>query len=62
MLFKLEKKDKLAEDYLKLFCTKSDVAKQCVQQWMPIVAASRLGLKIPEEKAFLESWVQIIST
>ncbi|MDR0854896.1 MAG: phosphotransferase [Christensenellaceae bacterium] len=62
LLFKLEKRDDLAEKYLKLFCTRSDTAKQSVQQWMPIVAASRFGLKIPEEKEFLESWVQIIGT
>ncbi len=49
-----------AEMYLKLFCQKSDTAKQYVQKWMPIVAASQLTKSTPEEHAFLLSWVSVV--
>ena len=41
LLFSL-KQPELADRYLKLFCAKSNTAKQYVQQWLPIVAASQL--------------------
>ena len=40
LLFKLEGKDDVAEEYLKLFCEKTGIAKQLVQKALPIVAAS----------------------
>lgn len=60
LLFKLAKKDALAEKYLKLFCKKSDTAIQYVQSWLPIVAASQLVKGKPEEKDFLESWINVV--
>ncbi|MDR2266953.1 MAG: phosphotransferase, partial [Christensenellaceae bacterium] len=42
LLFSLEKRKDIAEKYLQEFCKKSDTAKQYVQKWMPIVAASQL--------------------
>ena len=41
LLFKLAGDDKTAEDYMTLFCKKSDTARQYVDQWLPIVAASQ---------------------
>ena len=38
LMFYLEGKEQLAEKYLKLYCVKSDTAKQYVQKWIPIVA------------------------
>lgn len=58
LLFAL-KDEKKAELYLKLFCSKSDTAKQYVQQWLPIVAASQLTKCIPEERDFLMKWIDI---
>ena len=49
-----------ANKYLNLFCKKSDTAKQYVQQWLPIVAASQLVKKKPEEAEFLKSWVDVV--
>ncbi|MDR3186274.1 MAG: phosphotransferase [Christensenellaceae bacterium] len=60
LLFSLEKRKDLAEKYLKTFCEKSDTAKQYVQKWMPIVAASQLVKGKSEERAFLSSWVHIM--
>ena len=48
-----------AEKYLELFCKKSDTAKQYVQKWMPIVAASQSVKGKPEEREFLLSWVDV---
>ncbi len=50
----------LAELYLKIFCEKSDTAKQYVHQWLPIVAASQMVKRIPEEEEFLRGWVDVI--
>ena len=50
----------LADIYLRLFCEKSDTAKQYVQRWLPIVAASRLTRGIPEEKEILEKWLDVV--
>jgi tRNA A-37 threonylcarbamoyl transferase component Bud32 len=59
LLFLLEGKDEMAEAYLNLFCKKSDTAKQYIQKWMPIVAASQSVKGKPEEREFLLSWVDI---
>lgn len=60
LLFKLAKKDELAEKYIRLFCKKSDTALQYVQSWLPIVAASQLVKGKPEEREFLESWINVV--
>ncbi|MDR1215560.1 MAG: phosphotransferase [Treponema sp.] len=49
-----------AEKYLNLFCKKSDTAKQYVQKWMPIVAASQMVKGKKEEKEFLLRWIDVI--
>ena len=49
-----------AELYLKLFCKKSDTAKQYVQQWLPIVAASQLEKENELEKEFLMKWIDVM--
>ena len=41
LLFCLEGDNETAKKYLDLFCKKSNTAKQYVQKWMPIVAASQ---------------------
>jgi len=53
LLFLLAGKDDVAEKYLKLFCTKTDTAKQYVQKWIPIVAASQLSKGNEKEREFL---------
>lgn len=49
-----------AEKYLELFCKKSDTAKQYVQKWIPIVAASQSVKGKPEEKEFLLRWANVV--
>ncbi len=60
LLFKLEGKDDFAEQYLNLFCKKTDTAKQYVQKWLPIVAASQSVKGKPEEREFLLKWADVV--
>ena len=60
LLFCLSGDKEMAEKYLNLFCKKSDTAKQYVQKWMPIVAASQSVKSKPEEREFLLSWVDVV--
>ena len=59
LLFRLNKQDELAERYMKLFCDKTDTARQYVNEWLPIVAASQSVKGKPEEREFLLSWVNV---
>ena len=60
LLFCLEGNRQIADKYLDLFCKKSDTAKQYIQKWMPIVAASQSVKGNEEEKEFLLSWVDVV--
>ena len=60
LLFWLSGDIHLAEKYLNLFCLKSDTAKQYVQKWIPIVAASQLVKGKKEEREFLLHWVDVV--
>ncbi len=60
LLFWLDGNIDGAEKYLNLFCQKSDTAKQYVQKWLPIVAASQMVKGKPEQKEFLLSWVDVV--
>ena len=60
LLFWLAGEINLAEKYLNLFCLKSDTAKQYVQKWIPIVAASQLVKGKKEEREFLMHWVDVV--
>ncbi|HKL94679.1 MAG TPA: phosphotransferase [Clostridia bacterium] len=60
LLFCLNGDAEGANKYLDLFCKKSDTAKQYVQKWMPIVAASQSVKGNAEEREFLRSWVNVV--
>lgn len=49
-----------AKKYLDLFCSKSNTAKQYVQKWMPIVAASQMVKGNAVEREFLQSWIDVV--
>jgi len=49
-----------ADKYLNLFCKKSDTAKQYIQKWLPIVAASQSVKGREQEREFLLSWVNVV--
>jgi tRNA A-37 threonylcarbamoyl transferase component Bud32 len=60
LLFCLAGDKEKAEKYLDLFCKKSDTAKQYVQKWLPIVAASQSVKGNEKEREFLLSWVSVV--
>ena len=49
-----------AKKYLDLFCDRSNTAKQYVQKWMPIVAASQTVKGNEAEREFLHSWINVV--
>ena len=49
-----------AKKYLDMFCERSNTAKQYVQKWMPIVAASQSVKGNEHEREFLLSWVNVV--
>ncbi len=49
-----------AKKYLDLFCDRSNTAKQYVQKWMPIVAASQTVKGNESEREFLHSWIDVV--
>lgn len=60
LLFWLEGNINAAELYLDTFCKMSDTAKQYVQKWLPIVAASQLTKGKEEEHEFLMHWINVV--
>lgn len=60
LLFNLHGNKEMGDIYLRKFCKKSDTAKQYVQKWMPIVAASQSVKNKEEEMALLLSWVDVV--
>ena len=60
LLFRLNGDVSGAELYLNTFCKKSDTAKQYVQKWMPIVAASQSVKGNEQERELLSGWVGVV--
>lgn len=60
LLFCLAGDEEGAKTYLDIFCKKSDTAKQYVQKWMPIVAASQSVKGNEKEREFLMNWVNVV--
>ena len=60
LLFCLSGDEATAKKYLDLFCKKSNTARQYVQKWMPIVAASQSVKGNEKEREFLLSWVDVV--
>ena len=60
LLFMLKGDTDGADRYLNVFSKKSDTAKQYIQKWMPIVAASQSVKGNPEEREFLLTWTDVV--
>ena len=60
LLFSIDGKDILAEKYLNLFSEKSGIEKTLIQRWIPIVAAAQIAKGKPEEKEFLNKWIDVM--
>ncbi len=59
LLFSVEGKEDLAEQYLNLFAEKSGINKANIQRWIPIVAATQL-MKEVEHQDFLKHWIDVV--
>ncbi|MDR1563659.1 MAG: phosphotransferase [Oscillospiraceae bacterium] len=60
LLFSIAGDSEAAELYLNLFSKKSDTAKQYIQKWLPIVAASQLVKGNASERELLTKWVDVV--
>lgn len=60
LLFWLDGNIEGAKKYLDIFCKKTDTAKQYVEKWLPIVAASQSVKGNEKEREFLLSWVDVV--
>ena len=60
LLFMLREYARFADKYLDLFSKKSDIAKQYIQKWIPIVAAEQSVMQKPEERELLLKWVDVV--
>ena len=60
LLFCLKENEETAKKYLDIFCKKSDTAKQYVEKWLPIVAASQSVKGNKDERQFLLSWTDVV--
>lgn len=60
LLFLLDGNKEGAKKYMELFCKKSDTARQYIEKWLPIVAASQSVKGNAEEREFLLSWVDVV--
>ena len=60
LIFCLNGDEEGAEKYLNAFCKKSDTAKQYIQKWMPIVAASQSVKGNDAEREFLLKWTDVV--
>lgn len=58
--FSLKGNSEIAEKYINLFCELSNIPKQYVQKWLPIVAASQLVKGNENEKDFLLNWANVV--
>ena len=60
LLFSMEGKEDLANQYLELFSKMSNIPKEAIQRWIPIVAATQMTKNIPEEQEFLSKWINVV--
>lgn len=60
LLFWLDGNIEGAKKYMELFCKKSNTARQYIEKWLPIVAASQSVKGNAEEREFLLSWVDVV--
>ena len=60
LIFMLEGNEKLAEEYLDMFCAKTGITRSYYLRWLPIVAASQSVKKKESEKELLLKWANVV--
>ena len=52
--------DEIANRYLEIFANASEIEKNKIQTWIPIVAATQMTKGKAEEQEFLSKWIDIV--
>ena len=60
LLFCMQGKNELAENYLNKFSEMSQINKMSIQKFIPIVAVNQLTKCKPEEEVFLRNWIDVV--
>ena len=60
LLFSMNGKEEVANKYLDMFAQKSEIPKNHIQRWVPIVAATQMTKGKEEEYEFLSKWIDIV--
>ncbi len=60
LVFTLSGFQDVGEKYLRAFCQKSDTARQYVNKWLAIVAASQLVKQKEEQRELLMTWANVV--
>ena len=60
LLFSMQGKASLAEQYLRIFAQKSEIDIRNIQRWVPIVAATQMTKGNEDEQEFLSKWIDVI--
>lgn len=58
--FCLRHRTESAEQYIRLYCDRSGDDVNTVYDWLPIVAASQLKFRRPEERELLLTWIDMV--
>lgn len=60
LLFSMKGQDEIANRYLEIFANASEIEKNKIQTWIPIVAATQMTKGKAEEQEFLSKWIDIV--
>ena len=60
LLFSMQGKASLADQYLRTFSQKSGIDIRNIQRWIPIVAATQMTKGNEDEQEFLSKWIDVI--
>lgn len=58
--FCLRHRTESAEQYIRLYCERANADVNEVYEWLPIVAASQLKFRRPDERELLLTWIDIV--
>ncbi len=60
LCFCLRHRTESAEQYIRLYCNRAGEDVNTVYDWLPIVAASQLKFRRPEERELLLTWIDMV--
>jgi aminoglycoside phosphotransferase (APT) family kinase protein len=57
LIFLMDGQTEIAEQYLEMYCNKTNTKHLSIKKWLPLVAASSLKKSNQNNKEFLKSWI-----